>query len=113
MFIPAISILGAFLRAGLSHVMPASVGTALAFNEVLARYGLAPIDAVTLQADIGRWRTDVRGRMSADLTVVTVGEIIMPVSVDLWSRFVFHARPDRQHAAMLDLRRTVFFRTLA
>ena len=108
MLIASISIVSAFLGPVL---MPASLGTALAFNEKVARYGLAPVDAVGLQADIGRWRADVRGRMVEALTAITVGDIVLPVSVELWGRFVFHIVEGYQQPAMLDLWKVVLSHT--
>ena len=93
------------------YLMPVCSRTALAFNDAVARYGLAPVGVADLQADIERWRASVRGRVVVALTANTVVAIVMPVSVELWSRFVSHTVLEHQQPAMLSLWRVVLSHT--
>jgi len=91
--------------------MPASAGTAFSINEVLARHGLPPLDVGGLQVDIGNWRNDVRRRIGADTSAVAIGDALLPMSTEFWTRFAAHVDASHQQPLMYDLWKAVLART--
>ena len=71
--------------------MPASLGTATLFNDKLVAAGLPAQEPAQLQKDLTTWRTAIGSRLTLPHhSAADVGDALLPVAGDIWSRFANH-----------------------